>query len=102
MRIYNRFRFIRTNSKNSNHTNSSNKGGQGNAKELMKSMLKKKSTMLFIQDNTNRHEEEKISPHNNPPEANNFNRKGTLMPEFRSSLFKNVAKTDKKKKEEVK
>lgn len=57
--------------------------------------------MLFIQENTNKHEEEKTGAHN-PHESNNFNRKGTLMPEFRSSMFKNVAKADQKKKEEVK
>ena len=45
---------IRTNSKLSQNTNSGsnkNSSNQNNAKELMKSMLKKKSTMLFIQEN---------------------------------------------------
>lgn len=79
---------IRTNSKVSN-TNSGQGTNRQNAKAIMKSMLKKKSTMLFIQENKElqslqkstieKHKDE-ISPVNQL--QNNFMRTTTLMPEF--------------------
>jgi hypothetical protein len=79
---------IRTNSKVSN-TNSGQGTGRQNAKSIMKSMLKKKSTMLFIQENkelqklqksTIEKQKDEISPVNQL--QNNFVRTTTLMPDF--------------------
>jgi len=91
---------IRTNSKVSNATNSaSNKGNttRQNARDIMKGMLKKKSTMLFIQENTNLKisKSKKLNKESSPKNTlnvvrngqgslkNNFVRTTTLIPGFK-------------------
>lgn len=94
---------IRTNSKVSQNTNSnSNKGSnRENAKAVMRSMLKKKSTMLFVQENTdaNKLQNSSIIPpkkDNSPGNTGNFMRRTTLMPDFRSNLLNKSSKFKRK------
>ena len=99
---------IRTNSKVSVHTNSGsnmNSNREG-AKAIMYSMLKKKSTMLFVQEAKDSNKNipappklrESVSPKN--VIRSTFSRRTTLMPDFKSSLLNRSSHMKKKNADE--
>lgn len=92
--VLNSSAIIRTNSKISQNTNSgSNKGtNREGAKNMMRAVLKKKSTMLFVQESKETGAQEdpgKPKQSNSPANkiSSGFARRGTLMPDFKSSLL---------------
>ena len=99
---------IRTNSKVSVNTNSGsnmNSNREG-AKAIMYSMLKKKSTMLFVQETKDSNKNipappklrESVSPKN--VIRSTFSRRTTLMPDFKSSLLNRSSHMKKKNADE--
>ena len=99
---------IRTNSKVSVNTNSGsnmNSNREG-AKAIMYSMLKKKSTMLFVQEAKDSNKNipappklrESVSPKN--VIRSTFSRRTTLMPDFKSSLLNRSSHMKKKNADE--
>jgi hypothetical protein len=71
--------------------------------DLMKSRLKKQSTMLFIQNDTpNKNTGNQNTTSKGAGLGNTFMRSNTLLPNFKSSMFKHTAKPNNLRKEELK
>lgn len=96
---------VRTNSKVSQNTNtlSNGNGNKDNAKAIMRSMLKKKSTMLFIQPEQIRFQDIKTQmkkedsvPISATGNTNTLVRTTTLAPDFKSNLLNHSSRFKKK------
>jgi hypothetical protein len=71
--------------------------------DLMKSRMMKQSTMLFIQkDNSNKNTEGQNTISKGAGVGSTFMRSNTLMPNFKSNMFKHTSKPNNERKEELK